>query len=486
MSVPVMTTAQLVTQLKAYIESQLNQTTPSAPKAYNTVQAAVLGMIATEMQKYALDRSLANFIITAVGVDLDAAGAEYGAPREVAIACQLLLTLTGSPDGTDIPPLTVFVGTPNGLLYTSTADAVLASGTASVPVTCQVPGSSGNLNPGDTLALQAGITGITGVPVVASVVTTGTDAETDSAYSARLLSIVQSIGGGGNAADYRNWAQGVAGVARAYPYAGLPFAGIILAPNIYAAQMLLIKGSPTGGSFTLAYNGLVTAPIMFNAGATAIQAALQGLTGANAVVVIALGAGFLVTGLTAYAPITLALNALTGGTNPTVYVFWNEPPQRTVYVQCTPALNVDGIAPAGLLASVQAAIQKNANQLANQPLGLTMDSLWVLAISRTSFYVTITSLSPGASTSGVLQAALQQALSNYFSGITPFVDGVDPAFGRNDLITQTSVSGVIQSVLKNYGASCGGVGFGTAAGAYLSSYQLGAGELGKLAGVTYL
>jgi hypothetical protein len=485
MSVTVLTTQQLVTQIKAYLEAQLNQITPPAPRAYNTIQAAVLGMIATEMQKYALDRSLANFIITASGVDLDAAGAEYGAPRQVAIACQLLVTLTGT-NGTDIPPLTVFVGNPNGLLYTSTADQVIAGGTSSIPVTCQVPGSSGNLNPADTLALQASIAGATGIPTVASVVVTGTDKETDSAYSARLLSIVQSIGGGGNAADYRNWAQAVAGVARAYPYGGLPFAGLILAPNIYAAQMLVVKGSPTGGSFTLSYNGQTTAPIAFNAGASAIQAALQGLTGANAIAVISLGSGFLITGFTAFAPVTLAANLLTGGTNATVYLFWNAPPQRTVYVQCTPSIQPDGIAPGGLLTSVTATIQKNANQQANQPLGLTMDSLWVFAISRTSFYVTVTSLAAGSSTLGVLQAAIQQALTTYFAGLAPFVDGVDPAFGRNDLITQTSVAGVVQSVLKNYGASCGGVGFGTTAGSYLSSYQLGAGELAKLASVTYL
>jgi hypothetical protein len=485
MSVTVLTTQQLVAQIKTYLEAQLNQITPPAARAYNTVHAAVLGMIATELQKYALDRSLANFIITASGVDLDAAGAEYGAPRNIAIACQLLLTLTGT-NGTDIPPGTVFVGNPNGLLYTSTADQVIAGGTSSIPVTCQVPGSSGNLNPGDTLALQVSIPGATGIPTVASVVVTGTDKESDSAYSARLLSIVQSIGGGGNAADYRNWAQGVSGVARAYPYGGLPFAGLILAPNIYAAQMLVVKGSPTGGSFTLSFNGLTTAPILYNAGASAIQAALQGLTGANAIAVISLGSGFLITGFSIFAPIMLAANMLTGGNSPTVYVFWNAAPQRTVYVQCTPSIQADGIAPGGLLTSVTAAIQKNANQLANQPLGLTMDSLWVLAISRTAFYVTVVGLSPGSSTSGVLQAAIQAALTTYFTGLAPFVDGLDPVFGRNDIITQISVSGVIQSVLKNYGASCQGVSFGTSAGAYLSSYQLGAGELAKLASVTYL
>jgi hypothetical protein len=203
-------------------------------------------------------------------------------------------------------------------------------------------------------------------------------------------------------------------------------------------------------------------------------------------VVIALDSGFLITGFTVYAPITLSTNALTGGTNPTVYVLWNAPPHRTVYVKCTPDLNPSGIPSAALIASVTAAIYKNANQQANQPLGLTMDSLWVLPITVTNFYVTITSLLPGSSTAAIVMAAINTALTTYFAGLSPFIDGVDPAFGRNDLVTITSVSGVIQAVLKNYGASCASVAFGVAALSYLPSYQLGCGELGTFGGATYL
>lgn len=49
-------------------------------------------------------------------------------------------------------------------------------------------------------------------------------------------------------------------------------------------QTITIGGTPTGGTFTLAYQGQVTAPIAYNAAASAVQSALRALStigGAN-------------------------------------------------------------------------------------------------------------------------------------------------------------------------------------------------------------
>jgi hypothetical protein len=43
-------------------------------------------------------------------------------------------------------------------------------------------------------------------------------------------------------------------------------------------QTLAIGGTPTGGTFTLAYQGQVTAPIAYNAAASAVQSALRALS----------------------------------------------------------------------------------------------------------------------------------------------------------------------------------------------------------------
>ena len=47
--------------------------------------------------------------------------------------------------------------------------------------------------------------------------------------------------------------------------------------NTSAVQTLTITGTPTSGTFSLSFNGAVTTPILYNATAANIQAALQGL-----------------------------------------------------------------------------------------------------------------------------------------------------------------------------------------------------------------
>lgn len=51
-------------------------------------------------------------------------------------------------------------------------------------------------------------------------------------------------------------------------------------------QTLTVGGTPTGGTFALAYQGQITAPIAYNAAASAVQSALQALStigGGNAI-----------------------------------------------------------------------------------------------------------------------------------------------------------------------------------------------------------
>lgn len=51
-----------------------------------------------------------------------------------------------------------------------------------------------------------------------------------------------------------------------------------LGSNVNAVQTVTITGTPTGGTFTLTYNGQTTAPIAYNASAATVQAALALLT----------------------------------------------------------------------------------------------------------------------------------------------------------------------------------------------------------------
>lgn len=58
-----------------------------------------------------------------------------------------------------------------------------------------------------------------------------------------------------------------------------PYMSQLVPSNTNNPQVVTVNGSPTGGTFTLTYNGLTTATIAYNAAASAVQSALRALTG---------------------------------------------------------------------------------------------------------------------------------------------------------------------------------------------------------------
>lgn len=103
---------------------------------------------------------------------------------------------------------------------------------------------------------------------------------------------------------------------------------------VEAQATLTITGTPTGGSFTLTVNGQTTAPIAYNAVASAVQSALQALTsvGTNATCAGGPLPGTPVTitfsGPLALGPVITHTDSFTGGTAPAAavgaYTFFNQ------------------------------------------------------------------------------------------------------------------------------------------------------------------
>jgi len=86
----------------------------------------------------------------------------------------------------------------------------------------------------------------------------------------------------------------------------------------YGQQLITVTGSPSGGTFTLSYEGAATAAIAYNATATQVQTALRALSaiGASGVKVIGRPGGpwrseFQGTLATDAAPLSLSSNSLT-------------------------------------------------------------------------------------------------------------------------------------------------------------------------------
>jgi hypothetical protein len=165
----------------------------------------------------------------------------------------------------------------------------------------------------------------------------------------------------------------------------------------------------------------------------------------------------------------------------------SEPPDRTVYVEATTTIDPDGIAPQSLLDEVRESITTDpVTGLARQPLGLTDETLFIQSISRLTFFVQINDLTAPPDIEATVKSTIETALSNYFRGIQPFVDSIDAPLDRDDLITDLTVSEVVQDVLNANGSSASGVIFGLLVGESLPQYRLNPGELGKLGTVTYV
>ena len=312
----------------------------------------------------------------------------------MAVAAGLTADLPGT-DPTVIPVTVDFVGDSNGIRYALDSPATTSGGIAPLLLTAKTPGAQGNLNNGETISIGTQVAGAETVAAITGTTTTGVDEESDDDYRIRILDVVRSPGGGGNAADYRNWAQETVGVVRAYPYAGKPAA-------------LLAESAP---------------------------------------------------------------------------------PDRTVYAESTTTIDPDGIPPQPLLDAVRVSITTDPETgLARQPLGLTDDTLFVEPITRTPFFVRITGLIVEPSIEATVKTEIEAQITAYFLGLDPFVDGVDAIVGRNDLITDLTVSNVVQDVLAANGGSAQSVAFDIISGGSIPEYQLGQGEKAKLSpgGITYV
>ena len=391
MAIP--TAAQLAADNQARFESQLGQQAPINDKAFLRVLSVLEAVLATTLYKNSIFQIKQTLAITATESGLTLLGSEFGVNRKVAVAANLTITLPGA-DGTIIPNTVDFVGDANGLRYRVDASATVTGGIATVSVTSNDPGAVGNLNDGDTLTIGTQVPGAETIATVLQTDTVGADEEDLELWRQRILDIERAPGGGGNAADYRNWAQEVAGVARAFPFTG----------------------------------------------------------------------------------------------NPVTLFSADTPPERTVYVEATSDIDPDGVPTQALLDSVRDSINIDpVTGLSRPPLGLTDGTLYVEPIVRLEFFVVVAGLNVDVGLETSIKESIETQLNLYFSSLRPFVGGVDPVLVRNDVVTDLTVSNVVQDVLVGSGGFAQNVNFNLG-GITLTEYSLAQNEVAKLAmgGVTYV
>ncbi len=359
------TTAATVAQILTKLESNLNQSTPLLGKAFNRVLSVALGLVITGLYKFASERAKQNLVLTATGVDLERLGADRGVIRKAKTSAVVTADLPAD-NGTTIPVTATFTANVNGFRYFNNTSVIAAGGVAALTLTAEEAGSAGNLAVSDTLNIGAQIAGATTIATVTGTVTSGTDQEDQEVYRSRVLTAYRSKTGGANSADYRIFSEEVAGVKRAYPYAGGP----------------LDQVTP-------------------------------------------------------------------------------QPPERTVYIESTTAIDPDGVPTQAVLDAVRAAIITDPETgLERQPLGLTNDTLFIEPIDRLSVHVTVLDLVVDAAKEVQAKSDISDALDLYFSQVVMFIAGLDFIEDKNDVITIASIGGVIDDALKATGGTIATVLFG--------------------------
>lgn len=389
------TASQLKAAFLAEYESKLNQDSPLNNKAFLRICAVILSLIAMLIQREVTINTKENLAITASREGLISIGDEYDLPIKVEVSTVLTVTMPATT-GTVIPALSNFVGDNNGVLYFDASSRTAVADVVTMSLTSRTPGVLGNLQIGEKLTFSTGIAGVLSTTAtVTSIETLGADEEDTEVYRQRVLDIERGPGGGGNSADYRNWAQETTNVVRAFPYSGLPFDD---------------PGFP------------------------------------------------------------------------------GSPPERTVYIEADTGIDPDGIPTQTILDEARETIITDpVTEQHRQPLGLTNDTLYVEPIRRTEFFVEIRNANFATGTEAQVKPAISTAITIYFLSLQPFIDGLDINAGRNDLITDLTITEIVQDVLKSNSASAEGIGFGITPTFFLPSYTLGQGEKAKIAtgGITY-
>lgn len=168
------------------------------------------------------------------------------------------------------------------------------------------------------------------------------------------------------------------------------------------------------------------------------------------------------------------------------YPYTGDPSEVNVYSEATEASSgsADLIPTAAQLLAVKQAIELDDSGLASRrPATAFVNSL---AISRTSFDVTISNLATDEpSNLDPCKADIETSLISYFLSREPYVSGLSVG-SRLDRITRSGIGGVIQDTVSAYSGTFDGVTVKLTLGAEFVIYSLGEGEKAKLGNVIHI
>jgi uncharacterized phage protein gp47/JayE len=138
---------------------------------------------------------------------------KYGIARIKAVKATGTVTATGT-NAVTIPTATT-ITRGDGQEFTTTADATIAAGSATVSVEAKIAGADGNTSVSTVMTFSNPIAGVDSEVTTISI-TGGANEETDEELRTRVLGRTQNGPLYGKASDYEQWAKEVSGVTHVF------------------------------------------------------------------------------------------------------------------------------------------------------------------------------------------------------------------------------------------------------------------------------
>lgn len=207
----------LVDRITTDISGRLLDGEPVAPSSVLGVLARVMAGSVHLLHGFLAWAGRQLFVDTAEEEYLERHAAIWGLASKAATRATGAVVFAGT--NSVVIPAGTMLQADDGQFYATTADATIASGTATAQVTAETSGAASNMEAGASLSLTEPIAGVQSSAVAGTDgITGGVDSEEDAALRSRLLARIQEPPQGGSASDYEAWALEVSGVTRVWVY----------------------------------------------------------------------------------------------------------------------------------------------------------------------------------------------------------------------------------------------------------------------------